>query len=151
MKNDPTPKGRVVESLASETQPTPAITSDDGGTRRLSTGRVVREADCTDSAPIFDVLEREAPTFRCPEDVGTWVGRFYGWRSTTPTHAWAGWDGAAWWILNALAMIDHRWPTSYFDPVPGLEMMTAGHHADVVFAAFDAAGLTMTPIETAAT
>ncbi len=116
-------------------------------TERLSTGRVIPEADCTYSTPIFDVLEAEAPSFTHPEEVGRWVGRFYGFRSTTPTHAWGDWDGVAWWIIDALTLIHRGWPVSYFDLVPGLTEMSSGWHARVILAAFDAAGIAVAPIE----
>jgi hypothetical protein len=116
-------------------------------TERLSTGRVIPEAECTWSTSIFDVLESEAPTFTDPEEVGRWVGCFYGYRSTTPTHAWGDWDGVGWWVLDALAMIHTGWPVSYFDLVPGLDFMSSGWHARAVLAAFEAAGLVLAPIE----
>ncbi len=116
-------------------------------TERLSTGRVIPVAECAWSTPIFDVLEAEAPTFACPEEVGRWVGRFYGYRSTTPTHAWGDWDGVPWWIIDALAPDPHRWwPVSYFDLVRSIPCRRAGTPASVL-AAFDAAGLVLAPIE----
>jgi hypothetical protein len=116
-------------------------------TMRLGTGRVVPEQDCAYGSPIFDVLAAEAPTFASPEEVGAWVGRFYGYRSTTPTHGWGEWDGVPWWIIDALSLIYRGWPVSYFDLVPGLDSMSSGWHARVILAAFDAAGIALGPVE----
>lgn len=114
-------------------------------TVRLSTGRIIPEPTCSYSTRMFDALQ--GLTFDAPEDLARWVGTFYGWRSTTPTHAWADWDGVAWWVIDAMNSFYEKWPMAYWDLVPSLTEMSNGYHARLILVALEAAGLVLAPVE----
>lgn len=113
----------------------------------LSTGRTVAFDDCTGASAIWDHLEDGNLTFPTPEELARWIGTFYGWRSTIPTHGYSGWDGVEFWIDDAMTMLIRGWPVTYFDLVPGLEEMSSGYHVSLVHLAKEAAGLVSVPVE----
>lgn len=73
-----------------------------GQTWPLTGGRVIPFEDAA-HWPISQDLEGRK--FKSAFDLAKWVGRFYGYHSTTPTSHWIAEDGVAWWVTNALDTI----------------------------------------------
>lgn len=85
-----------------------------GLTVSLAGGRVIAIED----AAYWTIwAELDGKTFKSAVHLAKWVGRFYGYHSTTPTSHWITEDGVAWWVTNALDTIRLNTLRHQFDPL----------------------------------